>query len=154
MVSFLLEFWVVKMTELENQSYSWVCTEEKDIRQKKRQRSEKKNPPGPWRPSDAITHEWKQAPDSLQEMIYQSKLLTLGCRLARSVARDPCAEALQRTRVRLLARVPLMHVTPPLLPCFLSHSSAVSKHKLDKRFLQNKWKHALKSQFTCNNSAV
>ena len=40
-------------------------------------------------------------------------------------ARDPCAEALQRTQVRLPAWVPLLRVTPPLLPCFLSHSSAV-----------------------------
>ena len=34
-----------------------------------------------------------------------------GSRLAWLVARDPCAEALQRTRVRLLARVPLLRVT-------------------------------------------
>ena len=38
---------------------------------------------------------------------------------------DPCPEALQRTRVQLPACVPLLRVTPPLLPCFLSHSSAV-----------------------------
>ena len=49
-----------------------------------------------------------------------------GRRFARLVARDPCAEALQRTRVQLLAWVPLLRVTSPLLPCFLSHSSAVN----------------------------
>ena len=56
-----------------------------------------------------------------------------GRRIAQSVARDPCAEALQRTRVRLPARVPLLRVTPRLLPCFLSNSSAVlSKIKPEK----------------------
>ena len=35
--------------------------------------------------------------------------------------RVPCAEALQRTRVRLPAWVPLLRVTPPLSPCFLSY---------------------------------
>ena len=39
--------------------------------------------------------------------------------------RDPCAEALQWTWVRLSARVLLLCVTPPLLPCFLSHCSTV-----------------------------
>ena len=34
--------------------------------------------------------------------------------------RDPGAETLQWTRVRLLAQVPLLRVTPPLLPCFLT----------------------------------
>ena len=48
-------------------------------------------------------------------------------------ARDPCAEALQRTRVRLPARVHLLLVTPPLSPCFLSHSSAVLSEKDQKR---------------------
>ena len=47
-------------------------------------------------------------------------------------ARDPCAEALQRTRARLLAQVPLLCVTPPLLPRFLSHSSAVLSIKPEK----------------------
>ena len=37
--------------------------------------------------------------------------------------RDPCAEALQWTRVQLLARVPLLRVTLSLLPCFLSQLS-------------------------------
>ena len=46
--------------------------------------------------------------------------------------RDPCAEALQRTRVRLPARVPLLRVTPRLLPCFLSTSPAVLSIKPEK----------------------
>ena len=45
---------------------------------------------------------------------------------------DPCAKALQRTRVRLLAWVPLLRVTPPLLPCFLSHSSSYTVNKARK----------------------
>ena len=56
-----------------------------------------------------------------------------GRSLARLVARDPCAKALQRTWVRLPARVPLLRVTPPLLPCFLSHSSAVLSIKPEKK---------------------
>ena len=45
---------------------------------------------------------------------------------------DPCAEALQWSWVRLPAWVPLLRVTPPLLPCFLSHSSAVLSIKPQK----------------------
>ena len=45
---------------------------------------------------------------------------------------DPCAEALQRTWVRLPAQVPLLRVTPPLLPGFLSHSSAILSIKPEK----------------------
>ena len=57
-----------------------------------------------------------------------------------SSARDPCAEALQRTRVRLPAWFPLLRVTPPLLPCFLSHSSAVlSIIKPKKKTAQTYW---------------
>ena len=48
-------------------------------------------------------------------------------------ARDPCAEALQQTRARHQARVALLHVTPPLLPCFLSHSSAILSIKPEKK---------------------
>ena len=44
----------------------------------------------------------------------------------------PCAEALQRTRVWLRARVPLLCVTPPLSPCFLSHSSAILSIKPER----------------------
>ena len=47
-------------------------------------------------------------------------------------ARNLCAEALQRTRVRVLAWDPLLCVTPPLLPCFLSRSSAVLSEKAKK----------------------
>ena len=56
-----------------------------------------------------------------------------GRRIAQSVARDPCAEALQRTRVRLPARVPLLRVTPRLLPCFLSKLFSCTVNKAEKR---------------------
>ena len=46
---------------------------------------------------------------------------------------DSCAEALQLIRARVLARVLLLHITPPLLPCLLSHSSAVLSIKPEKR---------------------
>ena len=46
--------------------------------------------------------------------------------------RNPCAEALRQTQVRLPAWVPLPRVTPPLLPCFLSHSSAILSIKPEK----------------------
>ena len=53
--------------------------------------------------------------------------------IAQSVA---CAthvpKALQRTRVRLPARVPLLHVTPHLLPCFLSKLFSYSVNKAEK----------------------
>ena len=45
-------------------------------------------------------------------------------------ARNPCAEALHR--------VPLLRVTPLLLPCFLSHSSALLSVKPEK--VKNKTK--------------
>ena len=47
-------------------------------------------------------------------------------------ARDPCAEALQQSWARLRARVPSLRVTPPLLPCSLSHSSAILSIKPEK----------------------
>ena len=49
-----------------------------------------------------------------------------------SVVGSVGTEALQRTRVRLPARVPLLRVTPRLLPCFLSNSSAVLSNKARK----------------------
>ena len=54
-----------------------------------------------------------------------------GRRLARLVAHATHVPR-QRTRVRLPALVPLLRVTPPLLPCFLSHSSAILSIKPEK----------------------
>ena len=59
-------------------------------------------------------------------------------------ARDPCAKALQR--------VPLLRVTPPLLPCFLSHSSSCTINKAEKA--QKKKKKLKKKKEKKNTNAA
>ena len=73
----------------------------------------------------------------MTEQNYSLKQVKPGRRLAWSVACDPCAEALQRTWVGLPARVPLLRVTPPLLPCFLSRSSDKKLFR-QKKYFQKK----------------
>ena len=62
----------------------------------------------------------------------------------------PCAEALQRTRVWLRARVPLLCVTPPLSPCFLSHSSAILSIKPERPQKKKNLKKKLMPKLICH----
>ena len=52
--------------------------------------------------------------------VYHLNIINMGGPLAQLVEHEgPCAEALQRTWVRLPARVPLLRATPPLsLPVY------------------------------------
>ena len=72
-----------------------------------------------------------------------------GVPLSSVSARDPCAEALQRTQVRLPAWVPLLRVTPPLLPCFLSHSSAVLSIIKPEKAKNNRIIRKIYTRFRC-----
>ena len=62
-------------------------------------------------------------------------------------ARAPCAEALQRTRIRLPVRVPLLRVTPRLsLPLFPVISSSLPVNKAIKRPKRyDAYKHSVKT---------
>ena len=75
----------------------------------------------------------------------------MGRRIAQLLARAiHVPKALQRTRVRLPARVPLLHVTPHLLPCFLSKLFSYSVNKAEKG-QKNTLKKKKKKYSSCSN---